>query len=126
MIAVCFYVVAYSGLLLAVYLLVDTMIIHRFLQYSISANGIGVKIFGLVPLWQVRLEDIEEIRKVRLRDFAPAIGAWRMGNRFWMSAPVLVRSRRRRIIRSVLLTPAKPDEFVAECGRRLGSGRTGG
>ncbi len=83
------------------------------LNYRIRPDHIQIVVFGL-PVKHIKLQDITDIRKVPMGASNP----WTtlsLHNRIF-GQWLLIR-RQRGVFRNVLITPAKPDEFIETVAR---------
>ncbi len=88
-----------------------------FIVYNVTQESIRIEVFG-APLIIIPYSCIEEVRRISgLESLRPRIRILRAGNRI-IGRVVLVQ-KSRGFIRSVLLTPDDPDEFVAVVKGRL-------
>jgi hypothetical protein len=88
-------------------------------QYRIRSDRIEFVILGALSLGHIRLRDITDIRKV---SFLEALSFARLSLHNRVFGPWVVISRNRGLFRSILITPANPDEFIATVTRnRLSS-----
>jgi hypothetical protein len=79
--------------------------------YRVSDSGIWVVVLHLLPVYRISFHNIKEIRRSAPGELGPTkVFLLRLGNRIW-GEPVLIRKR--GLFRSVVITPDKPDEFIA-------------
>jgi hypothetical protein len=82
-------------------------------RYRITKDSLQFVVFGKIPYMSIKLANIAEIREVSFKEATfqkPLV--WRCGNRLWGKI-VLIR-RKKGIIKTILITPDNPDEFISE------------
>lgn len=94
------------------------------ISYRVTDTALHVIAFHIIPIWYIRLDNINEIKTVAFRDFLPwntgmqSFGWLNMGNRFYAPKGVLVE-KKRGMIRKTYLTPDNPDAFVTEINNKI-------
>ena len=86
-------------------------------QYRLGDQRFEVKLFGLLPILRIRFSEISEARVMAGPELLNPWAGVRFGNRIFAARPVMIR-KKRGLIRSLILTPLNPEEFVAELNRR--------
>ena len=87
------------------------------IQYRVSDDSIRIKLFGVLPVQSIPLKNIQEIRVVPVWTFGggglinPFIERWPS----WVfSREGVLITRRRGLVRKILLSPRSPSEFLQE------------
>ena len=101
--------------------------IRRFvIQYRLTDYSISIRLFGLIPIYRIKLMDITETSCVSLRDLLPWKRlAWRVGGVFlnrWTSTVVYIRAKRWFLF-DILISPDDPEDFVAKLNVMLEKGK---
>lgn len=85
----------------------------RFLYgFRVCNHAIEVVLFGVFPVYQVRVEDVAEIKKVPWRDLRIGGGILRLGNQF--AGQCVLIQKRTGWFRRVVITPKNPDAFISQ------------
>jgi len=87
------------------------------IQYRVTDDAIRIKLFGVFPVQSVQLKNVQEIRVVPVWTFGggvllnPFIERWPS----WVfSREAILITRRRGLVRKILLSPRNPPEFLQE------------
>jgi hypothetical protein len=80
-------------------------------DYRIGPASIDVLLFRRFPIFRIMLVDIVSVRRMTLGDAFFAVTSLRLSNRLYVW-PILIE-RKRGLFRKVVITPARPDEFMA-------------
>ena len=89
-------------------------------DYRIGPASIDVLLFRHFPIFRMRLVDIISVRRMTLGDAFFGVTNLRLSNRLYVW-PILIE-RNRGLFRKVVITPARPDEFIAKLEAPLGKG----
>ena len=96
-------------------------------DYDIGDAKVRVLLFRLVPVMTIRISNIRDITECSPMELWKPTFALKFGNRVWARC-VLIR-KKRGLIRSIVITPGNPREFVErikeiqrEQARTFGSG----
>lgn len=88
----------------------------RFLyDYRVREDSIEVLLFRLIPIYRIRIQNIESIDVIGWRELGVGVFTLRLGNRLVLHDMVLIRKR--GFIRSIVITPSNPYDFVAQVRR---------
>ena len=98
-------------------LLIFTVLAPVLMQYRLDGRGVSVRLFGLVPIVRVKYENIVDARVVSASEgmklvWCHVFSTLRLGNRFTRRG-VFITCKAGLTFR-VGITPADPDQFVAE------------
>ncbi len=92
------------------------------INYRIEKNSIQFVLFGKIPLIQIQLSNIAEIRKVSFKEATfqrgiEGILVLRCGNRLW--GQIILIRRKKGIFKTILITPDNADEFISKIRERM-------
>ena len=93
------------------------------INYRIAKDSIQFVLFGKIPLIQIQLANIAEIRKVSFKEATfqrgiEGILVLRCGNRLW--GQIILIRRKKGIFKTILITPDNADEFISKIRERMG------
>ncbi len=107
-----------GGLLTVSFLLGYLYSLRYIIRYQVENHFLRVKLFGILTLRRIHLDDIVDIQPVSLWPFArgfrlASIWAEAWPSYVFTSTGVLIR-KKSGISRRLILTPRNPDEFIGE------------
>jgi hypothetical protein len=77
-------------------------------------------VFGIVPVGSIPYRDIETMQEVKFTDtLKPNLLTLRFGNRIFGNIVLIKKSR--GILKTILITPDDPANFIEEVGKRRNS-----
>jgi hypothetical protein len=84
---------------------------HRYVYgYDIKNYRIRLLLFNLVPLLEIPIADIQEVRVCSAKDLWRPSFAFRCGNRMWGEC-VLIQ-KKSGFVRTIIITPDNSAEFI--------------
>jgi hypothetical protein len=90
------------------------------ISYKLAKASILVTVFGIVPVGSIPYRDIETMQEVKFTDtLKPNLLTLRFGNRIFGNIVLIKKSR--GILKTILITPDHPANFIEEVGKRRNS-----
>jgi hypothetical protein len=90
------------------------------ISYKLAKASILVTVFGIVPVGSIPYRDIETMQEVKFTDtLKPNLLTLRFGNRIFGNIVLIKKSR--GILKTILITPDDPANFIEEVGKRRNS-----
>jgi hypothetical protein len=84
-------------------------------DYRIEDRTIRFRLFNLIPIYSLSVDDIQTIQKISWRQAGIGGTTLRLGNRLFSLTGVLIQ-KRKGIFRKMVITPENPDEFIRAVG----------
>ena len=104
--------------------------LQSIIRYKLTSASIAVRICGLIPVCRIKLEDVIEVRKIRLADwfklgFREWINCVNLTNRLFGHHVLITRNGGFFTARNVIITPDDPDGFIDQVNQ-MKAGIAGG
>jgi hypothetical protein len=97
----------------ALWLCVAIYMLRFVYGYRLKNGNIQVTLFHVLPIYRIRIEDIETIRKASAwRELGLFDSTLRMGNRLFGDAVLI--GKRKGVVRRVVITPPDANAFVSQ------------
>ncbi len=103
-------IVIYLAVGIAVYGLALQFGMRYVLQYTLSSDSVSFLLFGRVPIYQIALDDIEDLTVCDATEAYTPFAAFNARNRIWGN--LLMLTKKDGLVRNIIFSPNEPDRYL--------------